>query len=185
MRLLRAGDDEEPGGVAVEPVDDPRAVLLPTPGPPDETVDERSAAVARSRVHDDPGRLVDDEQVLVLVGDAEVDLLALERPSAPPAAARPRALLRPRADSSSAARSRRRAPSRPRRGARLPSASRSPAARRGTGRGGRPPPPQERGRGTSGTGRGRVCVRCGSSSAARRMRTPRTMKQSARLKAGQ
>ena len=32
-----------------------------------------------ARVHDEPGRLVDDEQVLVLVGDPELERLAPER----------------------------------------------------------------------------------------------------------
>ena len=39
--------------------------------------------VARRRVHDDPCRLVDDEQVLVLPGDAQRNLLGLERRLAP------------------------------------------------------------------------------------------------------
>jgi hypothetical protein len=34
--------------------------------------------MARSRVHDDPGRLVDDEEVLVLVRDPQVELLGLQ-----------------------------------------------------------------------------------------------------------
>ncbi len=43
-----------------------------------QPVDERPARVARGRVDDDARRLVDDEQVLVLPGDAEVDVLCLE-----------------------------------------------------------------------------------------------------------
>ena len=77
--LVRARHDEEPGSVTVEPVDDPGPVSSPPPDRPDEAVDERSASVPRSRVHDDAGRLVDDQQMLVLVGDAEIDLLGLER----------------------------------------------------------------------------------------------------------
>jgi len=45
----------------------------------EQPVDERPAAVPRGRMYDDPGRLVDDKQMLVLVGDAEVELLRLER----------------------------------------------------------------------------------------------------------
>ena len=69
VRLVRAGDHEEPGCVAVEPVDDPGAVaLLPAlDRVREQAVDERAGAVPRRRVHDDAGRLVHDEQVLVLV----------------------------------------------------------------------------------------------------------------------
>ena len=35
----------------------------------EQAVDERAARVPRRRVHDEACRLVDDEQVLVLVGD--------------------------------------------------------------------------------------------------------------------
>ena len=35
-------------------------------------MDERAVRVTRAGVHDDACRLVDDEEVLVLVGDAEV-----------------------------------------------------------------------------------------------------------------
>jgi hypothetical protein len=79
VRFVRARDDKEAGGVAVEPMDDSGPVLLPAPGLSDQAVDERPGPMARARMHDDPGRLVDDEEMLVLVGDAEVDLLALQR----------------------------------------------------------------------------------------------------------
>ena len=77
--LFRAGDDEQAGGVSVEPVDDPRPILLSARRAADEAVDERAAPVAGSRMDDDPGRLVDHEQMLVLVGNPEIDLFALER----------------------------------------------------------------------------------------------------------
>jgi hypothetical protein len=41
----------------------------------EQRVDERPLLLARARVDDRPGRLVDDEQVLVLIGDSEVDRL--------------------------------------------------------------------------------------------------------------
>ncbi len=80
MRLLRAGDDEQPGGVAVEAVDDPRPVLVAAGGVVrEQAVHERPALVPRARVDDDAGGLVDDEQVLVLPDDVEVHLLGGER----------------------------------------------------------------------------------------------------------
>jgi len=39
--------------------------------PGEECIDERSARVTRGRVNDQPGRLVDDEQVRVLIDDGE------------------------------------------------------------------------------------------------------------------
>ena len=80
MRLVRAGDDEQAGGVAVEPVDDPRPVLVAAGHVVSEqAVHERPALVARPGMNDDAGRLVDDEQVLVLPDDVEIHLLGLER----------------------------------------------------------------------------------------------------------
>ena len=77
MRLLGARDDEQAGGVAVEPVDDPGPVRRVAAGEAaDQPVDERPRRVARRRVHDDPRRLVDHEQVLVLVGDTQRNVLA-------------------------------------------------------------------------------------------------------------
>ena len=40
---------------------------------------ERAARMARRGMHDEPGRLVNDQQVLVFVGDPQVALLGLER----------------------------------------------------------------------------------------------------------
>ena len=59
----------------------------------EQRVDERSVGVARRRMDDEPGRLVDDEQVLVLVDDGDVDLrlgdrLRRDRRRAPPGGAR-------------------------------------------------------------------------------------------------
>ena len=73
MRLGRARDHEQARGVAVEPVDDPRPVdLVPARRVVGEqAVDERAGRMAGRRMDHEPGRLVDDEQVLVLVGDHE------------------------------------------------------------------------------------------------------------------
>jgi hypothetical protein len=81
VRFFRAGDDQEPRRVPVEAVDDSRPLgLLPARHRvPEEPVDERAARVASRRVDDDPGRFVDDQQVLVLEGDAQIELLRLER----------------------------------------------------------------------------------------------------------
>jgi hypothetical protein len=74
MRFLGARDDQQAGGVAVEAVDDSRPVLLPALGAVlEQAVRKRPLEVSRARMDDDAGRLVDDEQVLVLVCDPEVD----------------------------------------------------------------------------------------------------------------
>ena len=78
--LVRAGYDEQARGVAVEPVDDSGPVLVPAGGPAGEAVDERPGRVAGAWMNDDARRLVHDEQVLVLVGDAELDVLGLDLP---------------------------------------------------------------------------------------------------------
>ena len=70
-----------PERVAVEPVDDARALgllaALDLAG--EQPVDDRAVRVAGRRVDDDAGRLVHDQQVLVLVGDAQaLDRLRLE-----------------------------------------------------------------------------------------------------------
>ena len=80
MGLLGARDDEQTGGVAVEAVHDAGALGVAAGGGGgsgrrggtlDEQLGERVLAVALGWVHDDAGGLVDDEQVLVLVGDRE------------------------------------------------------------------------------------------------------------------
>src|SRR5262245_63560214 len=80
VRLLGSRNDQEPRGVAIEPVDDSGPLLLPARGSACEPMDERPGHMPGSRVHDDACRLVDDEQVLVLVGDAELDVLRLDLP---------------------------------------------------------------------------------------------------------
>ncbi len=74
-RLQRAqhrvalGDDEQPARVAVQAVHDAGAHRIAAGGPAGERLDERPALVPGGRVHDDPCRLVHDEQVLVLPDD--------------------------------------------------------------------------------------------------------------------
>jgi hypothetical protein len=80
VRLLRARHDEEARRVAVETVDDARAILVTTRRTVlDEGLRERAARVSRAGVHDDAGRLVDDEEVVVLVRDSEVGARLLRR----------------------------------------------------------------------------------------------------------
>ena len=75
VRLVRPRDDEQAGGVAVEPMHDSRPLLVAARCSAGENaVDEGPAPVAGRRVDDDAGGLVHDEQVLVLVRDPEVDL---------------------------------------------------------------------------------------------------------------
>ena len=69
--LLRARDDEQARGVAVEAVHDPGALGLAAGEPRREQLGERLLAVPAGGVHDEARPLVDDEQVLVLVGDRE------------------------------------------------------------------------------------------------------------------
>ena len=76
VRFLRARDDEQARRVAVEAVDDARPLRVAAGGAVlQQAVHERPARVAGRRVDDDARRLVDDEQVLVLPGDAQVDVL--------------------------------------------------------------------------------------------------------------
>ena len=58
---------------------DPGPLLLPASGETEQSVHERPRRVPRRGVHDQPGGLVDDEQVLVLVGDPQVHRLRDER----------------------------------------------------------------------------------------------------------
>ena len=70
--LLAACHHEQPGRVAVEAVHDPGAVrLVAADRAARQRLDERPARVPARRMHDHARRLVDDQQVLVLVGDVE------------------------------------------------------------------------------------------------------------------
>jgi hypothetical protein len=80
MSLLRPCDDEQARRVAIESVDDAGPVRVVSAGRTSpQALHERAPAAPRSRVDDDAGGLVDDEQVLVLEGDSQRDVLALER----------------------------------------------------------------------------------------------------------
>src|SRR4051794_31233313 len=72
VRRLVAGEHEQPRGVAVEPVHDARAVRVRAAGHAAlQRLYERALGVALARMYDDARGLVDDDQVLVLVGDRE------------------------------------------------------------------------------------------------------------------
>ena len=65
VRLGVAGDDQQPGGVAVEPVHDARALGLAAAEQIAERIDQGVAVVPRRRVHDQARGLVDHGEVLV------------------------------------------------------------------------------------------------------------------------
>src|SRR5581483_5492521 len=82
QRRVGPGDNHQPRRVAIQPVDEPGTVDLPDAQPGverEEGVDERPGWVAGRRVHDKPGRLVDDEDGVVAVDEPERDRLGLER----------------------------------------------------------------------------------------------------------
>jgi hypothetical protein len=81
VRLVGAGDDQQAGGIAVEPVDDPRPLGIPTGGAEGEQAVRQGRSLGGAGgMGDEAGGLVDDEQVLVLVGDVERELDRDERP---------------------------------------------------------------------------------------------------------
>ncbi len=82
MRRLGLGGDEKAAGVLVEAMHDAGA----HPADPGEAraamreqrVDQRPRRVAGRRMHDHAGRLVDDDQVRILVHDSQRDGLTRE-----------------------------------------------------------------------------------------------------------
>ncbi len=79
VRLLRAGDDQQAGGVAVETVDEPGPLRVPSGGSErEQPVRERRALVRPRGVGDETGGLLDDEQVLVVVDHLQRELDRLE-----------------------------------------------------------------------------------------------------------
>jgi hypothetical protein len=73
VRLLRARDDEQAGRVPVEAMDDARPVLLPARRTRrGESLGERAASVTGCGMDDHAGWLVDDEEVVVRVGDRQI-----------------------------------------------------------------------------------------------------------------
>ena len=75
-----ARQHEQAGRVAIEPVHDPGALGILATGDAvrQQPVHERRLAQARCRVGDEAGRLVDDQQVVVLEHDVEIELDRLE-----------------------------------------------------------------------------------------------------------
>ncbi len=76
------GDDEQPRRVLVDAVDDAGAgdaadARQAAVAMVEERVDQRAVEIARGGMDDQPGRLVDDEEMLVLIGDDEGDILRL------------------------------------------------------------------------------------------------------------
>ena len=81
LRRVVLGDHQQPARVAVEAMDDARPrdagdpAVLRSAGAGEQRVDERVAVVmAGRRVDDEAGRLVDDQQVVVLVDDPQRDV---------------------------------------------------------------------------------------------------------------
>ena len=84
VRFERASDDHQPAGVLVEPMHDagPRH-LRELRVQVQQRVLQRAGRVAGAWMHDQPGRLVEDQDVPVLVDDVQLDLLRLD-PARPP-----------------------------------------------------------------------------------------------------
>ena len=83
VRRVVLGDDHQARRAAVEPMDDARPLLAADAAQVvdmvEQGVDERAARVARGRVHDHAGRLVHDDQVVVLVDDRQRERFGLRR----------------------------------------------------------------------------------------------------------
>ena len=82
MGEIVLGNHEAAGGVLVEPVDDARPPFAADAGERramgQERVDERTRLVARRGVRDQPGGLVDHQQIVVLVKQRQVNRLGDE-----------------------------------------------------------------------------------------------------------
>src|SRR5262249_25524797 len=80
-RRVVLGDDEAARGLLVEAVDDARPGHAADAGQSlhvvKERVDERPSCVACGRMDDEPGGLVEDEEIAVLVQDREREILGL------------------------------------------------------------------------------------------------------------
>ncbi len=82
MRPVVLGRDHQAGSVLVEPVHNSRPLHAADAGKAgatmgDQRVDQRAGFVAGGGMHDQPLRLVDDDNVVVLIDDIERDILAL------------------------------------------------------------------------------------------------------------
>jgi hypothetical protein len=81
------GHHQQPARLFVEPMDDPRSTdtgdraerLASVERAPKQGIHQRPAAVPGRRVHDQPGRLVDDQHRLVVIRDLERDRLGRQR----------------------------------------------------------------------------------------------------------
>src|SRR5271165_268214 len=84
MSGVGLGDDQKAGRVLVEPMDDSRtfdpADAREAPSAMmDERIDQRAPRVAGRRMNDETGRLVDHNEMLVLIDDVERQVLAEQR----------------------------------------------------------------------------------------------------------
>ena len=72
MRVQRARDEHDPRRVLVQPMHEARARDRPQPRIVcEQTVEERSVAIARAGVNHEPGGFVEDQQVRVVVEDGK------------------------------------------------------------------------------------------------------------------
>ena len=80
LRRVGPGDHQQPARIAVEAMDDARPLDAGDAAPGlavavrQERVDQRAARMTGRRVDDEAGRLVDDQQVVVLVDDPQRDV---------------------------------------------------------------------------------------------------------------
>src|SRR5579872_4850695 len=84
MRRVGLGDNQKPGCVLVEPMHDSGALDAADarearPAMPVQRVDQRAGGMARRRMDDKPGRLVDYDQMLIFVNDRKGYGLARDR----------------------------------------------------------------------------------------------------------
>ena len=82
MRAVVLGDDQKAGGVLVEPVHDARPLHAADAGERvaamrDQRVDQCAGRMPGRRMHHEAARLVDDDEIVVLVDDIERDIFAL------------------------------------------------------------------------------------------------------------
>jgi hypothetical protein len=83
VRRVVLGDDHQAGRPAIESMHDPRSLLAPDPAEivdvMEKRIDERSARMSGGRMHHHAGRLVDDDEILVLVEDGQRERLRARR----------------------------------------------------------------------------------------------------------
>ena len=80
MRRLGLGNDHDAGRVLIQPVYQARPRKLRERGiVPQERILQSVARISGARVHDEAGRLIDDQHVGILVGQAQLDCLCLYR----------------------------------------------------------------------------------------------------------